>query len=381
MARMYPAQVSSATTSGAERTLFNQLRLQLPDHWIAMHSVGWLNRNPRRDEHGEADFLIVHPDRGVLVLEVKGGHISGKWADDTWFSVDARGRKHEIKNPVKQANRSMWALKTKLASSPGTGRFTYPLAHGVAFPDMLVEDATFGIDFDRALAIDSSNMANLLDTFERMMPVRSNGQRPSKSAIEALVALIQPVVEIRRPGLVAQVLEDESEIVRLTEQQAAMLSFIQRHPQAVINGCAGSGKTMLAMEKAIQLASDGFDVLLTCYNRNLAAWMASVIDTQPANVGPRIRVSHYHDLAFQLCKEAGVPSVVQEGNPGYWNDVLPNQLLAAIPVIETRFDAIVVDEGQDFEDGWWLTLLELLRDPDRGVFYIFQDERQDIYQR
>ncbi len=381
MARMYPTQVSSSTTSSAERLLFTQLQAQLPGDWIVMHSVGWLTRTRRTDVYGEADFVIVHPDRGVLVLEVKGGRIVGKWADDDWFSVDRIGRKHPIKNPVKQANRAMWTLKARLEDTPATARFQYPRFHGVAFPDMLVGDAGFGIDFDRSLVIDSSNMPDLLESVSRMMPVRPDGPRLSKAAVDALVELIQPVIEINRPGLAAQVMAGEAEIIRLTDEQAAILGFLQNQRRAVINGCAGSGKTMLAMEKAIRLATDGLEVLLTCYNKNLAAWMGSVIAAQAPEVASLIKVSHYHDLAFRLCAEAGMPSTVEPGDSDYWNQTLPNQLLEAIPHVSTRFDAIVADEGQDFEDGWWLTLLELLRDPDDGVFYIFQDERQDIYRR
>jgi superfamily I DNA/RNA helicase len=176
-------------------------------------------------------------------------------------------------------------------------------------------------------------------------------------------------------------MEGEARIIQLTEEQRDVLGVLQHQRRAVIDGCAGSGKTMLAIEKAIRLATEGFDVLLTCYNRNLSTWMASVIARQPSDIAARIRVSHYHDLAVKLCEEAGMPSVVRPADPAYWNDALPEDLLRAIPHLDTRFDAIVADEGQDFADAWWLTLLELLRNPDDGVFYIFRDERQDIYRR
>jgi hypothetical protein len=381
MARMYPSQVSSHTKSQAERLLFRLLREQLPDSWIVMHGVGWLTRTPRRDERGEADFVIVHPERGVLVLEVKGGRIQGNWSDDTWFSIDGAGRRNEIKHPLRQAERSMWNLGAKLKEGAGTRDHTYYVSCGVAFPDMLVGDARFGLDVHRSMILDSSDLHTLAAALQRMIPVRPAHQRLSPEAVSALVRLLQPVVEIDRPGLLAEVLAGEATIIRLTEEQRDILGVLQHQRRAVIDGCAGSGKTMLAIEKAIQLAADGFEVLLTCYNRNLSAWMASVIARQPVEIASKIRVSHYHDLAVKLCEEAGMPSHVRPADQAYWNDELPEDLLRALPHLETRFDAIVADEGQDFADAWWITLTELLRDPDDGVFYIFQDERQDIYRR
>jgi hypothetical protein len=378
---MYPQQLPASTKSDAERLLYHACAGHLPDSWIVMHGVGWLTRRARRDEYGEADFVIVHPGHGIVVLEVKGGHIRGEWSSPQWESVSRAGRCYPIHNPVQQAQRAMWTLHQRLRESPQTSAWSYRISWGVAFPDMLVAGTEFGLDADRSLVIDSSDLATLENALARVAGKRPLERRLPREAIAALVRLIQPVVEISRPGLVAEVMAGEAEIIRLTDEQREVLGILQHQRRAVIDGCAGSGKTMLAMEKAIQLATDGDNVLLTCYNKNLAHWMASVVALQPAEVAGRIRTSHYHDLAVRLCEEAGMPSAVRAGDPAYWNEELPGDLLRAIPHLATRFDAIVADEGQDFDDGWWLTLIELLRDPANGVFYIFQDERQDIYHR
>jgi superfamily I DNA/RNA helicase len=55
-------------------------------------------------------------------------------------------------------------------------------------------------------------------------------------------------------------------------------------------------------------------------------------------------------------------------------------LLRAIPSFGKRYDAIIVDEGQDFRDHWWIPLEDLFADAHRGVFYIFLDPGQNIYQ-
>lgn len=381
MARMYPATITASTSSSAEERLFHEFRAQLPSDWIVMHGVTWLNRRRTKDFRGEADFVIIHPQRGVLVLEVKGGRIEGEWHDDAWRSTDRLGNVHAIKNPVKQVTGAMFDLRTKLQEAPATRPFTYPTYCGIAVPDVLASKQQFGIDWKRDLVIDSSDLPRLVSAIERMFSPEPPATPLGADAINALVDLLQPTVTLDRLGLVAEMRAGEQKIVELSTYQSYALAMLRMHRRAVINGCAGSGKTMLAIEKSIQLAEQGFSVMLTCFNKSLAAWMQGVVDRQPAAVSDRIRVGTYHDLAVKLCEEAGRPSVVNAGERTYWDDILPDHLMEAIPDLETRFDAIVVDEGQDIRDNWWITLESLLNDPDDGVLFIFQDPHQAIYQR
>jgi superfamily I DNA/RNA helicase len=147
------------------------------------------------------------------------------------------------------------------------------------------------------------------------------------------------------------------------------------HRRALVDGCAGSGKTFLAIEKARRLASEGFDTLLTCFNRNLASWIRDSLDPHP----DRLRVQHFHELAHQLVNQAGLQTIGSDADlDRYFKETLPTLLLDAIDRIDTRFEAIVVDEGQDFEAEWWVPLMGLLRAPD-DIMYVFYDSRQSIY--
>ncbi|MBA2278743.1 MAG: NERD domain-containing protein, partial [Chloroflexia bacterium] len=98
MATMYPPQFSAQTESGAERLLFGELGRQLPAEYTVLHGVTWLSRSGGRARDGEADFLIVHPRHGVLVLEVKGGGIHREGATGQWTSRDRHGTQHLIKD-------------------------------------------------------------------------------------------------------------------------------------------------------------------------------------------------------------------------------------------------------------------------------------------
>ena len=151
-----------------------------------------------------------------------------------------------------------------------------------------------------------------------------------------------------------------------------------------IDGAAGSGKTLLALEQCRRLARQGFRVLFTCYNKALAAWARAALAADLGAAMALVTVDNYHDLAADLVRRAGL-SVSDSGTLGgdalarYFADELPEQLLAAIEILPDRFDAIVVDEGQDFADTWWLTLEALLADPVDGILAIFYDDNQRIY--
>ena len=380
MARMIPPQIANNTGSAAEENLFRQFARQLSDDYVVLHSVGWLNRQ-RGEAYrtGEADFVIVHPGRGVLVIEVKGGKIRGNTSDRDWESEDRHGQRHRVKNPIKQAQRSMYALAAKLGDNPDTAPFYYPMSRGIAFPDVLTEDQQFGVNFDRSMLIDASHLNDLTAAVDRLFGPPDPKNRLSNVAIDAIIRLLATPVTVERPGLLSEVQQDEEVMHRLTEQQFALLRALRTTRQGAINGCAGSGKTMLAIEKARQLAEEGFEVLLTCYNKALAAWIREGVARQTSPAMKRITVLHYHDLARILTERAGISLDGRFGEKDFWEETLPGLFADAIPEIDTRFDAIIADEGQDFATEWWFTLRELLRDPDSGVFYIFQDARQALY--
>ena len=146
MARMYPERLPADVESGAERRLFEAFRTEFSDDFVVFSQVRWLARL-RRDgaEDGEADFVVAHPRYGALVLEVKGGGVARDAQSGRWTSVDSKGREHEIKDPFKQASRSMYALRTKLRDAEATRRFEIPLAYAVAMPDVRIE-GDLGVD-------------------------------------------------------------------------------------------------------------------------------------------------------------------------------------------------------------------------------------------
>jgi hypothetical protein len=387
MARMYPQELPDDVRSGAERLLYEQFKQQLPDSFVVLHSVKWLMRDRKHhDRDGEVDFLIVHPELGVLILEVKGGRLRVDANTGRWYTMDRYNREDELKSsPFDQAQRNLYNLKAKLEEAPKTRPYSYRFQRGIALPDVNVGSTNIGLYGDRELIIDSTDLPQLEQAIRRIMGVPERRYHIGAEAVKALVDTLQPTLVINRIGINTQLLKAEERIATLTTDQFSILDSLGRRPKAAISGCAGSGKTMLAMEKARRLANEGFQVLFTCFNKNLALWIRELFAQDQFTVNDRITATHFHGLAHEFCRRAGVtlppiPSAEdRHGLSSYLSDVLPEKLNEAVGTLPIRFDAIIVDEGQDFAEMWWIPLLDLLKDKEHGVFYIFYDDNQRIY--
>lgn len=387
---MIPDTLRADVDSSAERLLFDEFRRQLPDTFHVLHGVAWLQRDRRRyDRDGEIDFLIIHPHLGLLVLEVKGGRIAVDGATGVWSSMDRHGQAHRLsRSPFDQARDNLFALKAKLEAAPGTRATQFRYQRGVVFPNVLVGSGDLGLAGEREIIIDSSDLNDLERAVLRVMgqgPTPQSGPPAiDERTLAALIDTLAPTREITRVGLQSQMLQTEREMLRLTESQFGLLTLLQRHHRAVITGCAGSGKTLLAMEKARRLVADGERVLFTCFNRNLAVWLRAQFAADTRIPAGQIHVATFHELAEEFARRAGTPMHPPAG-PGeaisrYYAEELPIALQEALATVDTRFDALIVDEGQDFAELWWVALLDLLAAPDNGVLYIFCDDHQRIYQ-
>lgn len=231
--------------------------------------------------------------------------------------------------------------------------------------------------------VDSSDLNSAEKAILLMFGHGTSPDTLSSQDIRSIVDILKPSGQIAKIGLLGGVREGEREMIQLTVGQYSLLEIMQNHDRVRIAGCAGSGKTMLAIEKARRLALQGMRVLVTCYNKGLSAWIREQLEIDTRPEFERVHIYHYHDLAMTMCSRAGMPQTVPPGDSSeFWETTLPEALMEAIPLLhDWRYDAIIVDEGQDFDAGWWVTLEELLRDPKRSIFYIFHDNNQRLYRR
>jgi hypothetical protein len=375
---MYPNQLSPDTESDAERMLYQAFQDELDNSYTVFHSVAWQSLEPDgRPRDGEADFVIAHPQRGILVLEAKGGGIRCDPRTGRWSSTDRTGQTHDIKAPFAQAKDSKYVLLDLLKEILRQKRRRINIGHAVAFPDVVVGEGWLGPDKPHEIVLDATDLADLSGWVGRALAHWRGSETqketaPGEAAVQALMNLLGKVWELQ-PAMWGEFVQEQEQLIRLTEQQYLILDVLNRQRRAAICGCAGSGKTMLASEKATRLARQGFRVLLTCFNRHLAADLRTQL-----KLSPNLDIVNFHALCYNLARRASVLPVKRDDDT-FFNQRLPEALMDAADALDIHYDAIVVDEGQDFREDWWIPLQTLLRDPDHGILYIFFDDNQRLY--
>lgn len=389
MAKLIPPIQVDDIPVKSERDVARSLVERLPNDCTVYHSYPWLrlerhefNPNNQILQEGEADFLIIWPDRGVLVLEVKGGTIQFDDHEMQWYSKDYYGRTHKIKDPFKQASKNLHAIEG-IVKKKAFSNQPLPFAYGyaVCFPDLVYKggmapgsDPNIVIDLSDFLTSTSFSdaVANALNKWNRL----GKANPISKDTKQLIERAISP--EFKLVALMSrQIANQEEQLVRLTDEQYRVLDFCRHNKRVAIEGVAGSGKTLLALSQARYYAEQGRSTLLLCFNKHLARWMCESI---PEQYGELIKVYHFHGLVAELCSRSGQP-FNPSSNKNFWSaeaaELLPNAL-AVLP--DFRFDAVVVDEAQDFVEDWWLVLDELNSEGEKGDLFVFYDPRQVLFQ-
>lgn len=369
MARMIPATLPDEVNSRAERELFPFLRDRLDDSFTVFHSFKLLTRNlQNKFVEGELDYLISSPERGFLVLEVKGGAIGYDGDTGTWLQ---NGR--PSKNPFNQARTSMHEfhgfLKKHLKTEP-----SLPLAYAVCFPDVFAPLNVLPSGADPQICLTGNDLNRIQDKVITILHLFTKSAfRPLDSLDQdRLRRAIMPHCEYGQ-SLIDRIGQTERRIFALTENQCVLLDFIHDFKQALIKGCAGSGKSVMAVKKARDLASEGKTVLILAYNQLIGKRLTATL----ADVSEHVTVSTYHDFCMAQLQKNGRLPPVRQSDRTYWEQEIPNAFLGLMREHPISFDAVIVDEGQDFRTEYWVTISSLVK-PD-GCFYIFYDPRQNLY--
>ena len=139
----FPAALENDPKRRAEKVTYGSLS-KLDAKHVVFYSVPWhKTERYRHPKDGEADFIVAHPDKGILVLEVKGGEIGYDAAQDQWRSISGGGQVHKIKDPVKQAHDSKHTLLAKLKESTAWEVRWITVRHGVILPSTAPEARDF----------------------------------------------------------------------------------------------------------------------------------------------------------------------------------------------------------------------------------------------
>ncbi len=366
MAHMIPSMVPAEAPSSERRVA--ECLARLPQSWWVLHGVAWQSCESGRPRDGEADFVLLNREQGLVILEVKGGRI--ELESGYWYSIDRHDSRHPIKNPFLQAVSSKHALVRYLKHHDSTAR-NVPASHGVVFPD-LRNPGTLGPIAPENLSIGTDDFADIETAIQRLTMATRSDTPLTDRQLQHFVDLLAPTRTVK-PLLADTVERVNSDLLRLTNQQIAIMQQTRRNHRSLIFGGAGTGKTVLAIERSRQLARDGFRVLLTCFNRPLGDHLcAAVADC------PNVRAVSFHRLCVDEAVRARLALPNSKSNT-YFDDTFAERLEEAAAINDTRFDALVIDEAQDFKDTWFTALQLLLNDPDNDPIYLFSDSQQAIY--
>jgi hypothetical protein len=304
--RMIPAQPHD-THSRAELRVFDQLRAAFAhdDRWFALHSLNLPRHAYKR--FGEIDFVVCGPE-GLFVLEIKGGGVACH--DGLWETTNRDGHTERLKeSPFRQAEGALHGLCGNL---PGALLADFVVGYGVLTPDC--EGLPPSAEWEAATLADArafrqfEKWLNGLIAHWRRKDARSPLAGPP--SLRRLQQALRPDFEAILP-LCAAAREVEARVVQLTNDQLKLVDVIEVNPRVICSGGAGTGKTLLAFETARRWTAAGRRVALACHS----PWLKSFLARTPVR-GLTVCLADSIGLA---ARRAGIE----------------------------KFDALIVDEGQD----------------------------------
>ena len=385
MARLIPKVRIEEIGVKSERDTARYLTALLPDDCIIYHSYPWLKtqRNDKGDKtvkEGETDFVVILPSHGVLVLEVKGGPIRYDQDNRAWYRELPSGGLRAIQDPFEQVRRNLHTLKDDIVQIGFSGDARLPFTYGYAviFPDCDYQGPT-PPGSEPAIVFSASDLKFLDRRIQKALNQWSRLSKPEPldtETINKITKAISPQFNLL-PVLCRKIEEQEEKLFRLTTEQSNLLNFLGERQRACIKGVAGSGKTMLAQAQAEKFAEQGKRTLFVCFNKCLANWINDAIHDDYKSL---ITVTNFHALCADYIKKAqGQFTLPKEKLNQFWREDAVNQFVDALDVVPDRFDAVIVDEGQDFYPDWWMALEMVNQQSDDGSLFVFYDPSQNLY--
>jgi len=359
MALMIPHKPFDTRSEG-ELRVFDALREKLDQNYIVFHSVRWIASS--RKPQGEADFLILHKSLGILILEVKAGYL--RCEDRRWFQRNrSTNKEEEIQDPMNQADSSKFKFMELLQEASPAIKGCL-VCHAVWYPSFqwrfpLPPHYAQELLFDADTLSDPQIAIETAFKYWTKLRFKSNYNRLVFDQLKFVIAPEFSAV----PSVRADFENRERLFITLTKDQARIMDFLDEQRVAVIAGSAGTGKTMLALEKANRLGVKNEDTLFLCFNEALRKHLE---DNNP------IKFVH-----FKTIYELADKSIKYKRN-----DTL-NEITDALAeyLLENKkhwpYTNVIIDEAQDFN----AFFIDILKDITQGCFYAFYDKNQNIYQQ
>ncbi len=396
MAKMYPPIVDEDAQLG-EQYVYGVLRDSLPDDWVVVHDR-WQFYRSRTQKHeiinNEADFFVIVPPLGMVTIEVKDWSQPVRIHGGEWQHVvkgQWKGMGKRKQTPLNQAHlvgkQTAKELRArKLVPSKFENRSLAILLKQV--PENLADTKELDADIFRDcgdpavetlyVCGDDALLNGLAERIRGLFVHRNDDV--TGDIVRNIVGFLAPSMYF---GIDTSAYR--SMIRRATAPLKRLLPMLEESEGGIlVEGCAGSGKTVMLCAEAARLAqrmeasAEGGRLLVLCFNRVLARELANhpLLREYTEGDEPTIFCSTLHSF----CIDHVLESVGQRGLADFsGGDPLTTEALECVSRhIAPTYDAIFVDEAQDFKEAWWQRIvLPLLKA--RGRFYIFSDPHQRIF--
>lgn len=400
MATLIPSisTCTSRMTSG-ERRVAQRLEDKLDDDYLLWYDV------PMGPKNAHPDFCVMHPRRGILVLEVKDWKLSTiQQADKQTWEIIPDGIPKSVINPLEQARQYAHQVVNALErdpqlvqpDGPHAGKLAFPWSYGVVFANITrkqfeAAELHHAIEPNRVLCqdemLESVDAEDLQSQLWGMFPYMIRGVM-SLPQLDRVRWIMFPQVRVPTTGDLFDDSDADAEmpsIMRVMDLQQEQLARSIGDGHRVIHGVAGSGKTMILGYRAEYLAqastASSKPILILCFNEPLGVKLHSVMDAK--GLGGKVHVRHFHKwcrdqlVAFgqtlpanNMPVDAKMADMVQRVITGVDRSQIPSG----------QYQAILIDEGHDFAPEW-LRLVTQMVDPSTNSLLLLYDDAQSIYER
>lgn len=374
MALMHPPDLENYEYTPSEREMYEAFREQLPPKFHVFYSVRWFEtdeNNKRIDS--ECDFLVFDPSFGFLTIEVKGGTgiviEDGKWFLNENYDNYSNYRRELKCSPYEQAEKNMRHFYNYFAEEFNR-KFNGVYGFAVAFPRYSI-DNSLAAGAPQELTIDINDMVVLAKRINEIFHYWRNKRNinvpfSAEQKTRFISAINKRISLSAAAGALLQI--KKREFAKIDFVQDSILDVIYHYHQVRIIGGAGTGKTFIAMKKAVRDIQSGKKVLFLCCSNELCEFVCSSIDERS-----EIHFSTYESLMEETLGEKYYLAEINEnGNRCCFDlvDAADNE----------RFDSIIVDEAQDFDADMGLTVRLFLKNESESDLYVFYDINQNVFE-
>lgn len=339
------------TKSDGEKLILNVLRESTEiDNWIILHSLDILHNEHRTQ--GEADFVILAPGYGVLVLEVKDSRNIERLPSGDWKiggEIPRRG------SPFKQASESMWNVRNYLDRN-GVETKGVPFFFAVWFTKELAAKFGNSIEWKKEQILGAEHLADnpvkALKSRFKALAEESRVTAYSTDDLTKIANALRPIVPLNANPIDRQKLL-EKHLAAAIEQQKKLFTLFKNVRAYAVSGLAGTGKTYLAVAESQAAHLRGEPTLLVCYNSLLATDLKKKLMEFP-----HVKVTTIHGLMAEILGDEFKPTESVE----FWSAELPK--LAIEKLLNSadlpKYETLIIDEAQDLGLGEYLDFLDLM---------------------